>query len=519
MVTRQSMTLRRKLILWFAGILAVMLVIFGTILYGVTRWALVRVVDNSLTDTVAQVIANSSAFPLGQFSTPDDVVVRLPELDVFRTSSLIVQAWRIVDGQLELAGATNNISSYPEALDPVMLRREAELIAADLDAPEMWSDTTINNGAFRVISRPVVIWGEDFVLQAALSMEQVNESSRWLLIIIAAGMAFGLIGSCLMGWSLAGRALDRIDVITQAAGRIAATDDLRTRMPHAGPDDEIGRLTQVFNHMMDRIEHMFGVQQRFVADVSHELRTPLTAIRGHLDLIKRYGADPESLDALESEVTRMSRLVTDLLMLAKADNGGLKPEMRPVDLDDLITEIYRDARVLAKDRSLKITVRDFEPVRVMADPDRIKQLLLNLVSNAIKFTPDGGTITINLRRLPCDALIEVCDTGIGISGEDQKHVFDRFFQSDTSRARHFGAENNEGVGLGLSICKWIADSHGALLSVHSELGIGTTFTLSMPHLEPESAPPDAVTRPRLSLMRRERTTEHAATATRQRMRP
>lgn len=188
MVTRQSMTLRRKLILWFAGILAVMLVIFGTILYGVTRWALVRVVDNSLTDTVAQVIANSSAFPLGQFSTPDDVVVRLPELDVFRTSSLIVQAWRIVDGQLELAGATNNISSYPEALDPVMLRREAELIAADLDAPEMWSDTTINNGAFRVISRPVVIWGEDFVLQAP---------SRWSR---STSPAAGCCSSSLRAW-------------------------------------------------------------------------------------------------------------------------------------------------------------------------------------------------------------------------------------------------------------------------------------------------------------------------------
>jgi len=507
MIPRSRLTLRRKLIIWFAALVAIMVVVFGAMLYGATRWALIRVIDASLSDTVDRTIANASAFPVPQFSTADELVVRLPDLGAFEGNDVMMQAWHLSSSGYQLAGSTANIVDYVDPLDQAALDYEMALYTQGGEPKEVWSDTLLSGGAWRVVSRPVSIWGQDYVIQAAMSLTQVNEASRWLLVIIGLAMAMALLGTSAMGWGMATRALGRIDVITRAAASIARTDDLRTRLPDSGESDEIGRLTSVFNRMMDRIEQMFGTQQRFVADVSHELRTPLTAIRGHLDLIKRYGADPESIEALDSEVNRMNRLVSDLLLLAKADYGGLKVERVTVDLDDLLTEIYRDAKLLAKDRNLKVTVRDYEPVRVSADPDRMKQLLLNLVSNAIKFTPDGGTVTLNLRRTQHDAIIEVIDTGIGIREEDQRHIFDRFFQADQSRARGTGSE---GLGLGLSIAKWIADQHGAVITVESEPGVGTTFRVTMPHLDAVSTLSDAVTRPRISLIRRDRTGERTA---------
>jgi signal transduction histidine kinase len=324
-----------------------------------------------------------------------------------------------------------------------------------------------------------------------------------------------MLGSLALGWALTNRLLRRIDVIAEAANRVSASEDLKTRLPYDGPMDEIGRLTGVFNQMMCRLEHLFSVQQRFVGDVSHELRTPLTAIRGHVDLIRRYGMDPDSLEAVECEVARMNRMVSDLLLLAKADYGGLTLTQRPVDLDDLVSEAYRSTRGLTKSRNLKVTIRDYEPVRVMGDPDRLLQLLLNLVSNAIKFTPDGGEITISLRHTRTDAVLEGADTGIGISEEDQKRVFDRFFQADSSRVRGDGAGRGEGVGLGLSIAKWIVDAHHGRITVQSIVGVGTTFTVELPLLEPiPEVHHDAVTRPRLGLIRRDRPTgQYASTPT------
>jgi signal transduction histidine kinase len=196
--------------------------------------------------------------------------------------------------------------------------------------------------------------------------------------------------------------------------------------------------------------------------------------------------DPTSLDAVESEVDRMSRMVNDLLLLARADSGGVKLDLMALDLDTVVTEVYREARVLAKDRDLKVVMSHFEPVRVKGNPDRMKQLLLNLVSNAIKFTPDGGQVSLSLRQEGGEAVVQVSDTGIGIGAEDMEHIFDRFYQADSSRARK---DINSGSGLGLSIAHWIAEAHGGALTVESNLGRGTTFTLRVPVMDyqPEEA--------------------------------
>ncbi|MFN8530361.1 MAG: HAMP domain-containing sensor histidine kinase [Anaerolineae bacterium] len=493
------MAIRYRLILWYSGLLAVIIILFGTILYNVTRWTLVNSVDTTLTQTADQVIENSRPFMLPEFGNPS-LHLSLPELDLFRASGVVVEVWEM-NGEPQLAGTSSNLPNYQQPLDPAALIGSLEFRTPDAAPADQFNVVRLNGEDWRVLTRPVLVWDDrPIVIQTAAPFVTVNQASRALLAIMVISMGVALVGSIALGMGLSNRALAPIETITRTAAGIVATDDLKTRLEWKGPHDELGRLTSVFNQMMERLERLFSVQQRFVADVSHELRTPLTAIRGHLDLIKRYGMDDMSMEAIESEVDRMSRMVNDLLLLAKADFGGLKLDMRVIDLDTVVSEVYREARVLAKDHDLEVTIQDFEPVRISGDSDRLKQLLLNLVSNAIKFTPDGGKITLNLRRTPTDAQVEVIDTGIGISADDLKRIFDRFYQAEPSRVR-----KGEGAGLGLSIAKWIAEAHAGSIEVTSELGMGTTFVVSIPHLERATSTPaaaSAVTRPRLGGIRR-----------------
>lgn len=491
------MSIRTRLILWYSGLLAAIILIFGVAVYGVMRTALTSTIDRTLQNAINQVLNNSRASVIGQFGPPGQVALILPpDLDAFGLSGVLVQVWNLTTPTPSLIDASSNIAEYPEPLDTSALRA----VAPGDEPASLYSRIDQYNSEWRVLTYALDVWGRRIAIQVATSSQAIKEATTMLLTIMGVASALGILGSVVLGMWLSSRALKPINRITEAAGRIARTDDLTTRLTWSGPMDELGRLTRVFNHMMDRLAHLFGVQQRFVADVSHELRTPLTAIRGNLDIIKRYGMDKASFEAIESEVDRMTRLVNDLLLLARADYGELTLELEPIDLDTIVSEVYREARVLAKDRDIKVTIGDFEPARVNGNADRVKQLLLNLVSNALKFTPDGGRIILNLRQEEDEAVLEVQDTGIGISPEDQKRIFDRFYQAEPSRARRTG----EGAGLGLSIAKWIVDAHKGKIGVRSEPGKGTTFIIRLPSLVQRAGTvsPAAVTRPRLGIIRR-----------------
>jgi signal transduction histidine kinase len=492
-----GMSLRTTLILWYSGLLAVIIVMFGAAVFGVMRWALVSGVDRTLESTIDNVRRNSRASVIGQFDRPRMVAIDLPELDTFGWAGVLVQVWDINAATPRLLRASANIDDYRDPLDRAALSRTR---ASNQTGQDYYSNIIKNGTEWRVLTESVSIWGGEIAIQVAVSSQPIKAASKVLLTIMLGSGVFGILMSIGLGMWLSSRALIPINRVTAAAARIAATDDLSTRLPWDGPKDEIGRLTGVFNNMMARLEHLFSVQQRFVGDVSHELRTPLTAIRGNLDIAKRYGMDDETMDAVTSEVDRMARMVKDLLLLARADYGELKVELEPVDLDTIVTEVFREARILAKDRDLTVKIVDYEPVRINGNGDRLKQLLLNLVSNALKFTPDGGEIMLNLRLEDYDAVLEVRDTGIGICEADQKRIFDRFFQADESRARQQGAE---GVGLGLSIAAWIVEAHRGSITVESEMGMGTTFIIKLPAIvETPQVSSQAATRPRLGIIRR-----------------
>ena len=492
------MTIRSKLILLYSGLLALLILAFSISVYMVARWVLVSSVDNTLSATADQIWQNSRAYEISEFGAPSRIVIALPaDLDFFGASGVVVEVWQLGDGAPTLLRASSNLGSYSDPLDAQALQVEDQRFKnSDDSLSRLYTTVNVSGGQWRVLTLPYDVRFGRVVIQASTSFETVNQASQGLLVIVAVSAAIALVGSMVLGMALANRVLKPISDITRSAEQITAADDLKTRLQWNGPEDEMGQLVSVFNRAMQRLEHLFSVQQRFVADVSHELRTPLTAIQGHVELMQRYGLDAESMEAVESEVKRMSRMVNDLLLLARADNGELKLTCQPLELDELFGEAYREARVLAKDRDLKVTMVDFEPVRINGDADRLKQLLSNLVGNAIKFTPDGGEIRMSLHKTDHNAVMQVQDTGIGIAPEDMQRIFDRFYQADSSRVRQGG----EGAGLGLSIAQWIAQAHGGKITAESAVGTGTTFIVTIPHLEePEEA---AITRPRLNIIRR-----------------
>jgi two-component system OmpR family sensor kinase len=468
------MTIRTKLILWYSGLLTFIIILFGVIVFAFMRWTLISSIDNTLQETASQVISNSRAFPVGEFSSPESVSVRLPPLDVFRASGVYVQVWDISGEAPQFAAASQNISDLTISLDPTALERTTP----------SYNNVQFGDNELRVLTRPVLLPNGVVIVsvQVGASLQTVNDSVDRLLTILMVSMGTAIIGSVVVGLLLADRALQPIDDIIQAAERITETDDLTTRLDWRGPMDELGRMTTVFNHMMNRLEHLFGVQQRFVADVSHELRTPLTAIRGNLELAQRYGMDDMTQEAIASEIGRMGRMVDDLLLLARADYGGMHLDLGPLDLDTVVSEAFREAKAIIHARGDDLTVEmgRFEAVRVNGNSDRLKQLLLNLVGNAVKFTPPGGTIKLSVSQEGDYAVMRVADTGIGIAEEDIPHVFDRFYQAESSRAN---SEKDVGTGLGLSICKWIAEAHGGHIKVESLIGRGTTFTIAIPRGE------------------------------------
>jgi len=288
-------------------------------------------------------------------------------------------------------------------------------------------------------------------------------------------LAFALFGS----WVIAGRALRPIDTMIQTARTITLSHDLSSRIVVPPRRDELGRLASTFNEMLTSLEAASQAERHFVSDVSHELRAPLTAIQGNLELLRRHrnmleAECEEALAEVTREANRLTCLAADLLSLARAD-AGVPLQHRLLDLDAVVLEAYRQARHLSEGQAFYLA--PFEPCQVIGDEDRLKQLVLILLDNALKYTPGTGHVTLGLERLELEAgsKITVRDTGVGIAPEDLPHVFERFYRADPARSHNPG-----GTGLGLPIARWIAEQHGGELTLVSQPGQGTLAAVSFP---------------------------------------
>jgi signal transduction histidine kinase len=337
---------------------------------------------------------------------------------------------------------------------------------------------TTQEQRWRVYVIPILKGGTTVgYIEALTPLGRADASIATVRFLIPALGLTSLAVALVASWAISGRALRPIARMTQTAQAIALSHDLSARIETPLRRDELGQLATTFNEMLESIETAYHAQQRFVSDASHELRAPLTAIQGNLELLRRQSRmteaeREEALTEVERESTRLTRLVADLLVLARAD-AGVSLKRCPVDLDAIVLEAFREARHLSGGQALTIDV--FEPAKVEGNEDRLKQLVLILLDNALKYTPANGQITLGLHRRDADVEILVHDTGVGIAPEDLPLVFERFYRVDPARGRDPG-----GTGLGLPIARWIVQQHGGEIELESCPGQGTTAIVRLP---------------------------------------
>ena len=445
---------RLQLTAWYLLLFALVFVLFGIFLHQLLARALYQRLDDMLLSharTAIQVFQSEVAESNG------DVFAGARE-----TLSELREQVAIYEGQRLLA-----------ARAPI---EESELSAARSAAQA--KPVLITSGAgsgTRSLAYPFSLNGRQFVVLSSESLDPIAADLRlvWRMFWIALPLAVAIAG--LGGFLLATRSL--APVRRMAAQAKGITDrNLRNGLDAGAASEEFQVLTDSFNELLARLDRSFATMRRFVADASHELRTPLAIIRGEADVAlaaDRPAAEyRESTAIIQDEARRLSRLVDDLLNLARADADGVKLQIEPFYLDDLLSECCRSLQPLAGAKSITLDCQGPQDVMFSGDPELLRRLMLNLLENAIRYTPVKGRVSAELEVDGAALRIRVSDTGIGIPPESAPHVFERFYRVDSARSRTQG-----GFGLGLSIVKWIAECHHGTVELTSQPGVGSTFTV------------------------------------------
>lgn len=460
MIGLQSVRLR--LTLWYVFLLAVILAFFSVGVYFFLRELLYDNLDDSVrnraTSSLEALVYQDGRPTLTDQGAFDDPNAGESFVRVFDTSGAIS-----FDNSAEAGGVAADTNAVDRAL-----RGESGM-----------RTTSAGGEALRVITIPIEDGGEiKGVLEVGQSEEDVSQALRSLLFVLAMAYPVTLAAASAGGAFLAGRALSPIDRLTRLARRITA-DDLSARLDMNLPNDEVGRLARTLDEMIAGLDEAFRRQRQFTADASHELRSPLTAIKGQVGLARSKRRDEDAyrevLKIVEDEVDQMVVMVDSLLTLARADAGQIAINPEPVDISELIESAVEQMRPVAEGKGIAVAVEVGPGVVIEADENLLIRLVLNLLGNAIKFTPDGGHIDLGCGMEGGGAVLWVRDTGAGIAPEHLGRIFDRFYRVDMART-----DSDEGTGLGLSICQWIAHAHGGSIEVASEVGRGTTFTVKLP---------------------------------------
>jgi len=345
----------------------------------------------------------------------------------------------------------------------------------------VFNDIWIRSAHLRVISVPLLLNTQPVgVLQVGTSLAPIDNTQDTLISVLMITMVSAIGIALVLGGLVIRNALKPLVIAKDTAVQISNADDLSRRIPYKDmgvETDEIGELIKAFNQTLGRLEKLFSAQRRFMADVSHELRTPLTVINGNVGLMRRMRqCDEESLESIETEVERLTRLVGDLLLLAQAESGKIPLDIKPIELDALLLEVYQQLRILAGER-VNVNLADIDQIKVMGDRDRLKQVIINLGANAINYSYNGGVVKVGLSKTQGQARLVVTDQGAGIPPEDLPHIFERFYRGEKSRTRN---QEGSSFGLGLSIAYWIVKAHGGRIEVSSTPGEGSSFCVWLP---------------------------------------
>lgn len=501
--TKMLDSVRSRLTLWYTGVLALVLVAFALTAYFFLAHTLDRRTDTSLAEMARAFVStlameqiefaegSAALHTIGRDNLADAAVAEAVSEYRFRDYQVIVydDARRLVAASPDFAGEREESSAPIQAI-PFIAARINELIASLAGA----SDTTFRHATlsdgddeYRVLARPVRADGRTYtlvVIRALYEQEDLLEGAGGALLI---AVPLALLLASVGGYFLARKSLAPVVAMSDTAAHIGAAN-LHERLPVANRRDELGKLAQVFNDLLARLNESFEQQRRFMADASHELRTPVSIVRGEAEVslsqTERSTDDyRESLAIVHDEGRRLTRIVEDLFTLARADAGQYKLSPSDFYLDEVAGEVVRSVRTLVAEQGLSLYLVANNEMPFHGDEGLIRRLLLNLLDNAIKHTPSDGSITVTCERRSENYVLSVADTGSGIPSEAQPHIFDRFFRADRARTRAASSDERNvtsGAGLGLSIARWVAEAHDGTLRLQSSTEHGTTFTATFP---------------------------------------
>ena len=475
-------TIRGRLTAWYSTALAATLFAFAVMLYVARRTASYQDLDQRLQSEAGLTagILLESFRARGVLVEPDSAGKPLLISEVAALLE-VVPDFLIITAQ---DGRPLFISADARALTFQQVEQLRQLVPPALAVGAAGTHRLAPGGqAIRWVVRPLPGVGPPFGgVLAGADTRSAELGPEQLLSTLVLTLPLGMLVAVMLGAWIARRALEPVDRLITEVREITDGRSLHRRLAEPMVKDEIGRLSETLNQMMARLERSFTALRRFTADASHELKTPLTVLRAGVErAVTTAGLPQETLAVLEEtlqEVNRMTELVDALLTLARADEGRAPLHREPVDLRAIVEETTETGELLAEAAGVKMSVAmPPSPVVVSVDRSRIRQLLLNLVTNAVKYTPRGGYVKLALGQADGQVTLAVADTGIGIAPGDVPHIFDRFWRADSARTRT-GAR--PGTGLGLAISKWIAEAHGGTIEVQSRPGRGTTFTVTLP---------------------------------------
>jgi heavy metal sensor kinase len=456
-----------RLVTWYAGVLTVVFVLLGALTFISLRHYLeANVLDNQARR--ARQIAATLVARAGRDSE-SGIGTQVENLYSPESNDRFIRITR-ADGAAVYASGSPHGESFDPSQVPALSPGEARSAARKV---------ALAGGSLLIATVPTsAADGTRYRVEVGTSAAPVEATLRRLLLMLAVGLPLTVSVAVAGGFVLVRRALDPVERIAHKAEAITQ-HNLSERLPVVHSGDELERLSVSLNHMISRLQEAIDGSKQFVADASHELRTPLTVMRGELESLaqdRQLGRETrETLGSVLEEVERLADIVESLFALSRLDAGEASAEWRRFDLAELAATTAEQMSLLATDKNVSVACDSAPGIMVEGDPARLKQVVVNLLDNAIKYTAAGGRVRLSVRREQGFAVLEVADDGIGIPAEALPHVFKRFFRVDGSRSRERG-----GAGLGLAIVKSICSAHGAEIEVVSALGRGSTFRLRQP---------------------------------------
>jgi heavy metal sensor kinase len=455
-----------RLVTWYAGLLILVFVLLGALTVVLLRQYLeANVLDTQerrarqIADTLVAAVSRTGESVIGH---------EVADLYAPEENERFIRITR-ADGHVVYVSGKPRDGSFDPSKVPALRPARAGDLQRKVDLPA---------GSMLIAALPYAVGDAAYVVEVGVSSARTEETLRQVLLMLAIGLPIAVTVAVIGGFVLVRRALKPVDNLSQKAAAITQ-HNLSERLPVVRTGDELERLSLSLNVMISRLEDAINSSKQFVADASHELRTPLAVLRGELEnLAQDIELKPQTRETLGSaleEVDRLAEIVEGLLALSRLDTGETREQWVKFDLAELVTTTADQMSLLAEDKNITVACDSATRVMIEGDQARLKQVVVNLLDNAIKYTPNGGRIELKIAREDGDAVLDIADDGIGIPAEALPHVFKRFFRVDSSRSREQG-----GAGLGLSIVKSICDAHGARVEVSSTLGQGSLFRIRQP---------------------------------------